>query len=204
MTYGYVRVSTRDQHMDRQIDSLEGFNIPSGNIYSDMQSGKDFERPGYRKLLKRLKRGDLLIVKSVDRFGRNYEEILEQWRIITKEKGVDIKVIDMPLLDTCREDKKLAGTFIADLVLQILAYFAQTEREFCLQRQKEGIAAARARGVHLGRPRKARPTEYQELFNLWNAHLISAREAARRLGVSHKLFLQWAAGDSKMDQRIKN
>ena len=149
--YGYVRVSTKDQNEDRQRIALAEFPVPEKNIFMDKLSGKDFNRPQYRRLMRKLRSGDCLVVKAIDRLGRNYEEILEQWRIITKEKGVDIVVLDMPLLDTRHTGRDLTGTFVADLVLQILSYVAQTERENIKQRQKEGIAAARLRGVQFGR-----------------------------------------------------
>ena len=150
MEYGYVRVSTKEQNEDRQIVAMREFGIKEGNIILDKQSGKDFERPGYRRLVRRLKAGDTFVIKSIDRLGRNYDEILEQWRLLTKEKLVDIVVLDMPLLDT-RQGRDLTGVLIADIVLQLLSYVAQTEREFNRQRQAEGIAAAKARGVHFGR-----------------------------------------------------
>ena len=151
MDYGYIRVSTKEQNTDRQMVALQACGIPPNRIYIDKQSGKDFDRPQYRRLLRRLKPNDALIVKSIDRLGRNYNEILEQWRLITKEKHADIVVLDMPLLDT-RAHKDLTGTLIADIFLQLLSYVAQTEREFIRQRQAEGIAAAKARGVRFGRP----------------------------------------------------
>ena len=151
MNYGYIRVSTRDQNEERQRLAMGELEIPEKNLYRDHQSGKDFDRPQYRKLVRRLKRDDVLYIKSIDRLGRNYREILEQWRVLTKEKGVDIVVLDMPLLDT-RRGKDLMGTFIADLVLQILSFVAQNERENIRKRQAEGIAAAKARGVRFGHP----------------------------------------------------
>ena len=159
-TYGYVRVSTKEQNEDRQLIALQEFPVLEKCIYMDKLSGKDFNRPQYQKLLKKMRPGDLLVVKSIDRLGRNYEEILLQWRMITKEKQVDVVVLDMPLLDTRKSGNDLTGTFVADLVLQILSYVAQTERENIHQRQMEGIAAARLRGVQFGRPRKPVP----ELF----------------------------------------
>ena len=152
--YGYIRVSTKEQNEDRQRIALAEFPVPENHIFLDKLSGKDFERPQYKKLTKKLRPGDILVIKSIDRLGRNYEEILNQWRIITKEKRADIVVLDMPLLDTRQTGRDLTGTFVADLVLQILSYVAQTERENIKQRQKEGIAAAKLRGVQFGRPRK--------------------------------------------------
>lgn len=190
-TYGYARVSTKEQNEERQMIALREFEIPDRQIYLDKQSGKDFNRPKYLKLLHKLKEGDLLVIKSIDRLGRNYDEILEQWRLLTKEKRVDIVVLDMPLLDT-RSSRDLTGTLIADIVLQLLSYVAQTEREFIHQRQAEGIAAAKKRGVRFGRPDKQFPPEFFTLCRGWNAGEISAREAARKLRVSHNTFLKWA------------
>jgi len=164
--YGYVRVSSADQNEDRQMIAMGELNIPSEFIFMDKQSGKDFDRPAYKELLKKLRPGDLLHIKSIDRLGRNYEEIQNQWRVLTKERGVDIAVIDMPLLDT-RNGKDLLGTFLADIVLQVLSFVAQHERETIRKRQAEGIAAARARGVHMGRPAKRLPENFMELAKLW-------------------------------------
>ena len=188
--YGYIRVSTREQNEERQVIALKESGIDPNNFYMDKQSGKDFNRKNYKRLIRRLKSGDVLFIKSIDRLGRNYNEILEQWRIITKEKGADIVVLDMPLLDT-RSSRDLTGTLIADIVLQLLSYVAQTEREFIKQRQAEGIAAAKARGVRFGRLPKPVPNEFHEIYPLWKSSQISAREAARKLGVSHKTFLKW-------------
>jgi DNA invertase Pin-like site-specific DNA recombinase len=190
--YGYVRVSSREQHADRQLVAMEEFGVEGGNIFLDKQSGKDFHRAAYRRLLKKLKPGDTLVIKSIDRLGRDYGEILEQWRVITKEKQAAIVVLDIPLLDTRQKERDLTGTFIADLVLQILSYVAQTEREFIRQRQAEGISAAKARGVKFGRPALERPEGFQEVRAAWERGEISAREAGRRLGVSHMMFLAWA------------
>lgn len=195
MNYGYIRVSTREQNTDRQWDALAEYAIPKGNIYCDMQSGKDFSRPAYKRLIRRLKKGDLLIAKSIDRLGRDYDEILVQWRKITKEIGADILILDMPLLDTRVKGKDLTGTFVADLVLQILAYVAQNEREAIKQRQAEGIAAAKARGTKFGRTAMERPGEYEKMKTLWEEGEISAREAGRRLGVTHRTFLLWVRGE---------
>ena len=191
MEYGYARVSTKEQNEQRQIVALEEFGLDRKQIFTDKQSGKDFERTNYRKLVRRLKEGDTLVVKSIDRLGRNYEEILEQWRIITKDKGAAIVVLDMPLLDT-RQNRDLTGTLIADIVLQLLSYVAQTEREFIRQRQAEGIAVAKAQGVRFGRPPLAQPEEFPTVHQAWLKKEISAREAARRLSVTHKTFLRWA------------
>ncbi len=181
--YGYVRVSTKEQNEDRQLAALAPFDIPAKQLFMDKLSGKDFKRPAYRKLMRRLKPDDVLIVKSIDRLGRNYKEIMEQWRIITKEKRADIKVIDTPLLDTtyCKD---LLGTFIADLVLAVMSYTAQMERENIRQRQAEGIAAAKARGVQFGRPRLEMPENFEEQYVLWSNGEISIHEFAQRCGIS--------------------
>ena len=191
-TYGYVRVSTKDQNEDRQLIAMREFGVVEGNIFLDKQSGKDFKRQSYRRLLKKLRPGDTLIVKSIDRLGRDYGEILEQWRVITKEKQSAIVVLDIPLLDTRQKERDLTGTFIADLVLQILSYVAQTERELIRQRQAEGIEAAKARGVRFGRPPMGRPVLFGEVLLSWERREISAREAGRRLGVNYKTFQAWA------------
>lgn len=190
-TYGYARVSTKDQNEARQLIALHDFGIDNKYIFMDKQSGKDFNRPQYIKLVRKLKSGDTLVIKSIDRLGRNYDEIIEQWRIITKERQVAIVVLDMPLLDT-RQGRDLTGTLIADIVLQLLSYVAQTEREFIKARQAEGIAAAKARGVTFGPKPMDKPDEFSDYFLLWQEKRISAREAARRLGVAHKTFLKWA------------
>ncbi|MEA4912470.1 MAG: recombinase family protein [Oscillospiraceae bacterium] len=189
--YGYVRVSTKDQNEDRQLIAMDAFGVRSENIFSDKLSGKNFDRPAYGRLLKKVRPGDIIAVKSIDRLGRNYEEILEQWRIITKEKQVGIVVLDMPLLDTRRKDRDLTGTFIADLVLQILSYVAETERANIKARQAEGIAAARRRGVRFAPPRKAVPPEFDALQAQWCAGQIGSRAAAAQLGISHDTFLRW-------------
>ena len=190
MEYGYARVSTKEQHEERQLIALAAFGIAANAIFVDKQSGKDFERPRYKRLIKRLRPGDLLVVQSIDRLGRNYSEILEQWRLITKEKRADILVLDMPLLDT-RRGRDLTGVFIADLVLQILSYVAQTEREMIRKRQAEGIAAAKARGVHFGRSPMPMPEAYEKVRQKWENGELSARAAAAALGVSHSTFLKW-------------
>ena len=195
--YGYIRVSTRDQNIERQMLSLLEDEVERKNIYVDMQSGKDFQRPAYKKMIRRVREGDLIVVKSIDRLGRNYQEIMEQWRIITKEKKADIRIQDMPLLDT-RQWRDLAGTLIANIVLQLLSYVAQTEREFIRQRQAEGIAAAKARGVKFGRKPTERPGEFTNLRHEWRNGQISARKAAGQLGVTHRTFLKWATEDSQL------
>lgn len=193
MEYGYVRVSTREQNERRQIAALREYGIEKEQIYMDKQSGKNFERVQYQWLLSRLTCGDTLVIKSIDRLGRNYEEILEQWRLITKEKQAGIVVLDMPLLDT-RQSRDLTGTLIADIVLQLLSYVAQTERELIRQRQAEGIAAAKQQGVKFGRRPMERPQEYESLKTKWEKGEISARSAARQLGITHRTFLLWAGG----------
>ena len=188
--YGYVRVSTREQNEARQIIALHQFCVPDERIYLDKQSGNDFNRPAYKRLLRTLRPGDVLAVQSIDRLGRNYEEILEQWRLLTKKKGVAMVVLDMPLLDT-RNTRDLTGTLIADIVLQLLSYVAQKERESIRQRQAEGIAAAKERGVRFGRPEKEIPGRFFLLYDDWKKGEISGREAARQLGVTHQTFFKW-------------
>ena len=190
MEYGYIRVSTKEQNEQRQLIALSEFGIKGSHIFMDKQSGKDFARPNYQKLIRKLKSSDTIVIKSIDRLGRNYEEILEQWRIITKEKQAAVVVLDMPLLDT-RQNRDLTGTLIADIVLQLLSYVAQTEREFIRQRQAEGIAAAKQRGVKFGRRPMERPAAYLHIRQLWQRNEISAREAARQLGINHRTFLLW-------------
>ena len=185
--YGYIRVSSTDQHEDRQLIAMAERGIPQGRIYIDKQSGKDFARPRYRALMKKLRPGDQLCITSIDRLGRNYEEIQEQWRILTREKKVDILVFDMPLLDT-RRDKDLLGSFIADLVLQVLSFVAQNERENIRKRQAEGIAAAKARGVKFGRKKTTLPPDFLQAYALWQDKRISLAEAARRCGISRSGF----------------
>mgnify|MGYP000584364078 CR=1 FL=1 len=176
--YGYVRVSSTDQNEDRQILDMQKLNINAENIYTDKQSGKDFNRPNYQKLLTKLKKGDLLYVKSIDRLGRNYKEIQDQWRILTKDMEVDVVIIDMPMLDT-RTYKDLMGTFIADLVLQVLSFVAENERINIRQRQAEGIAAAKAKGVRFGRPPKPLPGNFEEVYRRWEKGEITGTAAAR-------------------------
>ena len=188
--YGYVRVSTTDQNEDRQMIVMHQMNVIRKNIFMDKLSGKDFERPQYRKLIGRLKKGDLIYILSIDRLGRNYEEIQEQWRVITKEIKADICVIDMPLLDT-REGKDLLGTFIADLVLQILSFVAESERRNIKERQKQGIEAAKARGVKFGRRPMERPEHFETVYEMWKQKKLSARESVKCLGVTHRTFLKW-------------
>jgi len=200
-TYGYIRVSSRDQNEDRQVIALRECGIPTDEIITDRQSGKDFERPGYRRLMRKLREGDTLVIKSIDRLGRNYDEILEQWRMITKIKKAQIVVLDMPLLDT-RAGRDLTGTLIADIVLQLLSYVAQTEREFIRQRQKEGIEAAKARGVHFGRPAYEKPACYGDILEIWRRGEISIRRAAKMMGVSDALLRKWIAQDRAREEDI--
>ena len=190
MEYGYARVSTKEQNELRQLIALREFGLTDRAIFVDKQSGKDFDRRSYQRLLRKLKDGDTLVIKSIDRLGRNYEEILEQWRIITKEKSAAIVVLDMPLLDT-RRNRDLTGTLIADIVLELLSYVAHVERDNIRQRQAEGIAAARARGVKLGRPALAVPEEFDAVCRKWEAGCLNSRQAAESLGVSHTTFLKW-------------
>jgi len=186
-TYAYIRVSTIDQNEDRQLDAMTALGIPQSQIFIDKQSGKDFNRPLYKALVKKLRQGDLLYIKSIDRLGRNYEEIQNQWRILTKERGVDIVVLDMPLLDT-RTAKDLLGTFISDLTLQLLSFVAQNEREAIRKRQAEGIASAKARGVRFGRPTKKPPENFDEIVKLWEKGEISYKEVLDRTGLKHTTF----------------
>lgn len=196
--YGYVRVSSTDQNEDRQMLALNKQNIAAKNIYIDKLSGKDFNRPAYKKLIKKLKSGDLLYILSIDRLGRNYEEIQNQWRALTKEIGVDICVMDMPLLDT-RQGKDLMGTFIADLVLQILSFVAQNERENIRKRQLQGIAAAKANGVHFGRPEKELPPEFISLVREWEKKKITLPEILKQCKISESTFYR-----RLREYRIKN
>ena len=185
--YGYVRVSSVDQNEDRQMIEMERAGVPKENIYMDKQSGKDFDRVNYRKLIKKLREGDLLYILSIDRLGRNYEEIQNQWRILTKEKGIDIVVIDMRLLDT-RQRKDLMGTFIADLVLQILSYVAQSEREKIRERQEQGIAAAKARGVKFGRSEITVTDEFPNLVKRWEKKELPLSDLLNQCGMSEATF----------------
>ena len=185
--YGYIRVSSADQNEDRQVMAMRELAVPEKNVFLDKQSGKDFERPQYKRLVKRLRPGDLLYVLSIDRLGRSYEEIQEQWRVLTKDIGADICVIDMPLLDT-RNGKDLMGTFIADLVLQILSFVAQSERENIRKRQAEGIAAARARGVRFGRPALPMPDNFEEVHAAWRAKKLTLHQAADACGMPMGTF----------------
>ena len=185
--YGYIRVSTREQNEDRQLIALREIGVEEKNIYTDKQSGKDFNRPQYKKLLRKLKKDDLLYIKSIDRLGRNYDEILQQWRYLTKDKGIDIVVLDMPLLDT-RRGKDLMGTFLSDIVLQVLSFVAENERTNIRQRQAEGIAAAKARGVKFGRPPKPLPDNFHNAYQRWKKGDITGTAAAKECGMPLATF----------------
>lgn len=189
--FGYVRVSSKDQNEDRQVITMREMQIPEENIFIDKQSGKDFNRPQYKKLLRKVKPDDLIYIKSIDRLGRNYAEILDQWKVITKDKRVDLYVMDMPILDTRRE-KNLLGTFISDLVLALLSYVAENERMNIRQRQAEGIAAAKARGVHFGRRPNPLPENFYEVYQLWKMKKISVSEAAKQCGMPQTTFFERA------------
>jgi DNA invertase Pin-like site-specific DNA recombinase len=190
--YGYIRVSGKDQNPDRQLDAMRERGVPDGNIYIDKQSGKDFNRPQYRKMLRRLKDGDLLIIKSIDRLGRSYEDIIEHWRSIIKERGADIEVLDMPVLNTRDRDGDITGRVISDIVLELLSFVAQKEREFIRRRQSEGIASAKRRGVKFGRPPKPRPQDFAAAAEEYRSGTLSADRAAARLNVSRNTFLAWS------------
>jgi DNA invertase Pin-like site-specific DNA recombinase len=197
--YIYIRVSSREQNVARQLDAFLSLDIPSENIFIDRQSGKDFNRPEYIRLLKRLQEGDTLFVKSIDRLGRNYTEILENWRTITKLKRADIVILDMQLLDTRQKGRDLTGTFIADLVLQLLSDVAETERELIKQRQSEGIASAKIRGVKFGRPCKPKPENYPEVLAQYRSWQLTPAEAARACGVAYHTFLKWAESENRSE-----
>ena len=195
--YGYARVSSREQNLDRQLDALRAFGVEDGAVYADKASGKDFERPAWHRLMGALRPGDVLAVKSIDRLGRDYAEILDVWRDVTKTRGVFVVVLDMPVLDTREERDGITGVLIADIVLQLLSYVAQIERENIRQRQAEGIAAAKARGVSFGRPRKKRPANYGETREAYWGGRITRKEAAARCKVSETTFARWAREDGK-------
>ena len=186
--YGYVRVSTREQNEARQLDALAPYEIPQKNLFVEKKSGKDFDRPVYKRLMKRLRPGDLLIAKSIDRLGRNYDEILEEWRHITREIGADVLILDMPLLDTRTKGRDLTGTFIADLVLQILSYVAQTERENIRRRQMEGIVAAKRQGVRFGRPALPLPDNFNAIHKAWRDKKLTLKQAARECNMPEGTF----------------
>ncbi|MCI8268083.1 MAG: recombinase family protein [Lachnospiraceae bacterium] len=201
-SYGYVRVSTREQNEDRQMVALGEAQVPKRNIYLDKQSGKDFDRPMYHRMVGKLKPDDLLYIKSIDRLGRNYEEILEQWRVLTREKRVDIVVLDMPLLDT-RRGKDLMGTFLSDIVLQVLSFVAENERENIRQRQREGIEAAKQRGVRFGRPQRPVPENFAQICRRWNRKEITGKEAAQLCNMSVASFYRkvrrWIEGEMQRE-----
>ena len=192
---GYVRCSTKDQNPDRQVIAMQEFGVPATAIVVEMMSGKNFQRPVYQDLVSKLKLGDILVIGSLDRLGRDYDAIIEQWRFITKELGADIVVLDMPLLDTRKRDRDLTASFVSDLVLQILSYVSEKERELNRERQAAGIAAAKKRGVKFGRKPLEIPPEFETIYVLWDSGEISASEAARRLGVSRPTFMTWAEKD---------
>lgn len=194
--YGYARVSTREQNLDRQLDALSSFGVDDTAVFADHASGKDFERPAWVRLIQTLEPGDVLVIKSIDRLGRNYEEILEEWRAITRGRQASIVVLDMPLLDTRREHEGITGVLIADIVLQLLSYVAQVERESIRQRQAEGIAAAKARGVKFGRPRKARPQSYVSVRESYLAGFLTRAQAASQMGISISTFDKWLKEDA--------
>ena len=189
--YAYIRVSSREQNVARQVEPMKQQGISKEKMYIDKQSGKNFDRPQYKKLMKKLCENDILYVKSIDRLGRNYDEIIEQWRYLTKKKKIDIVVLDFPLLDTRQQIHGLTGKFIADLVLQIMSYVAQIERENTKQRQREGIQLAKERGVQFGRPEAKIPDGFEQMYCLWKKQEISKREASRRLKTSHTMFSRW-------------
>jgi len=186
--YGYVRVSTREQKTDRQMEAMLEYGLDEKHIFTDKLSGKDFNRPGYRKLLKKLKKGDLLVIKSIDRLGRDYKEILEEWRKIVRSKGADIEVIDLPILNTTQEIDGIAGVLIADILLRLLAYVSQTERDFIRQRQAEGIAIALSKGIHFGRTRLEITDDFDIWFEKWYRNELSSRKAADKAGMTHSTF----------------
>ena len=190
-TYGYARVSTKEQNVERQVIALLAWGVQAGDVLIEKKSGKDFERPIYKEMVEILRPGDVLVIKSLDRLGRDYDEIIEQWRFITKDIFADIVVLDMPLLDTRNRNQNLTTSLVTDLVLQILSYVAQTERELCLQRQSEGIAAAKAKGVKFGRRPKKFPNTFHEVMLLYSEGKITAKEAAKALGVSRPTFMKW-------------
>lgn len=194
--YGYARVSSKDQNLARQLDAFESFGISKDHVFADMASGKDFARPEYRRLMGRLDMGDVLVIKSIDRLGRSYAEIIEEWRVITKERKAHIVVLDMPLLDTRGRSDGITSVLIADIVLQLLSYVAQVERENIHQRQAEGIAAAKARGVRFGRPPKVKPPDYERVKKAFIGRQITRQEAAEELDVCVSTFERWLKRDS--------
>lgn len=200
--YGYVRVSSRDQNPERQILAMKEYGVLEKNIYLDKLSGKDFNRPAYKRLLKKAKAGDLIVIKSIDRLGRDYKEIIDEWHYISDVKGVDIHVIDMQLLNTNVAHGDLTGKLIADMVLQILAYVAETERTFIKQRQEEGIAIARSKGIKFGARRKTMPDKFDDYYELWINKEITVREAAKQLGISNSLFYRRCKERQRIDNNL--
>lgn len=200
MTYGYARVSSKEQNLDRQLNALLEFGVPKNSIFADKASGKDFNRDSYISLMKKLRADDVVIIKSIDRLGRNYEEILNEWRSITKVKKAAIVVLDMPLLDTRKKPDGLTSVLIADIVLQLLSYVAQVERENIRQRQKEGIAAAQSRGIRFGRPKKKRPAMYAQTKESYLGGHITRKEAADRMKIGISTFDRWLHEDEVLDK----
>lgn len=194
--YGYIRVSSREQNEARQLDAMEQSKVPRENIFLDKQSGKDFDRPRYREMIDSISDGDVIFVKSIDRLGRNYQEILDQWRFITRKKGADIVVIDMPVLDT-RKGKDLMGTFVSDIVLQILSFVSENERKNIRERQREGIEAAKRRKVVFGRPRRNLPPDFNQLLEAYTNRMLTANKAANICGVSRSTFFRWISSKEK-------
>lgn len=196
-TFGYARVSTQEQNLNRQLDALREFGVTDRCVFTDKTSGRDFNRPSYRRLMRRLCQGDVLVITSIDRLGRNYQEIIREWRCLTLEKGVQMVVLDMPLLDTRHERDGITGVLIADIVLQLLSYVAHVEREHIHERQAEGIAAAQARGVRFGRPKIERPETYEAVRDAYREREITRAEAARQLGVCASTFDRWLKADAE-------
>ena len=203
MKYGYARVSTREQHVDRQITALVAEKIGNKNIYIDKATGSNFNRKKYKVLLKKLKEGDELYIKSIDRLGRNYDEIIKQWNILTKEKKVDIIVLDFPLLNTKTKIDNLTGKFLSDIVLQVLSYVAQIEKENIHQRQMEGIREAKKKGIKFGRPERKVPDNFYEIVTLWEKGEVSLREGAKRLNASHTMFKKWIKEHYEEQKKIQ-
>lgn len=194
--YAYIRVSSKEQNIARQVEAMKALGLTEKQMYIDKQSGKDFARPQYKKLLRKLKPNDVLYTKSIDRLGRNYEEVMEQWRYLTQNRKIDIVILDFPLLDTRQQNFGLTGKFLADLTLQVLSYVAQMERDNIKQRQQEGIRIAKENGVHFGRKPMQRPEKYNELKEKWGKKEISARAAAKQLGITHRTFLNWVKSEN--------
>ena len=201
--YGYVRISTKDQNPERQFEALMDYGIEKNRIFIDRISGKDFNRPQYQALIKKMTKGDVLVIKSIDRLGRNYEEIIEQWRNLCRERNVDIEVIEFPLLNTNQTKDGLTGKFISDITLQILAYLAQTEREFIKQRQAEGIAIAKAKGVHFGAEKKEPPKVFGKYYRMYKNGTLSSRQAAQKAGMSHSTFYRRSRELDETEQENK-